>query len=134
MISQKQETKWQAYKVINLVVLMYICYLLILPIISPFLSKIMPTFWRCQYLAYTGHPCPFCGMTRDFAHMFHFNFANINAMSLFFLIFVLFEFIFRIVLLSVKNISSKVRIFDIVIHIIFVIVIIVYIIAFFMMG
>lgn len=53
------------YRTVNLVLLGFLLYLLVFPLVSPFMEKIAPSVWKCHYRALTGRPCPFCGLTGD---------------------------------------------------------------------
>jgi len=124
------------YIIFNWVALMIIIYLSMLPIISPFLNKYFPHVWSCAYLNITGNPCPFCGITRDFISLIHFNFDLINTQSLVLFVFVIFEFLFRIIIIIInKKLKEKTKklliILDIIIHSIFISYLIIYIILFF---
>lgn len=55
----------RAYRIVNLVMLGLILYALVFTIVSPFMEKLLPSLWRCNYRAITGKPCPFCGLTGD---------------------------------------------------------------------
>jgi len=105
------------YTNINKVMVGIFIYFMSLPIISPIMSRLFPSFWVCPYLEITGKPCPFCGITRDFDSLFHLQFQFINPLSIFMFCFVIFELIFRIVLLlKVKKYQKKLALFDILIH------------------
>lgn len=55
----------RAYRTINLVILGFLLYALVFTFVSPLMEKLFPTLWRCHYMAITGKPCPFCGLTED---------------------------------------------------------------------
>lgn len=118
------------YKTINLVALGLTIYFLMLPIISPIISKFFPTLWRCSYLYATGKRCPFCGITRDLDSAMHLNFSFINEISIFMFIFIIFELIFRIIIMNIKTNLKKIIVLDILIHIFVVIYLTIYVILF----
>jgi hypothetical protein len=53
------------YRTVNLVLLGFLLYSLVFPLVSPYMERIAPAVWRCHYRALTGRPCPFCGLTGD---------------------------------------------------------------------
>lgn len=67
-----------AYRTFNLVVLGFLLYALLFPLISPLMEKLLPNVWRCYYKDITGNPCPFCGLTSDMSSFLHRNRAQIN--------------------------------------------------------
>lgn len=55
----------RTYRTVNLVILGLLLYVLFFSLISPYMERIFPTLWRCNYKALTGEQCPFCGLTGD---------------------------------------------------------------------
>lgn len=108
------------YKVLNIIFLLLSMYVILFPIISIPIKNIFPEFGQCTYLRITGEPCPLCGGTRyiqnlpqvfqDITYLFH-PFGVI-------VLFVIFEFVFRIYNLIKKKNDFKLIKIDIVIHII----------------
>lgn|GEM_PF-1235811 len=58
-----------AYRIANLVILGFLLYALLFPLLSPVMERLFPDIWRCQYKALTGKPCIFCGLTSDMNHI-----------------------------------------------------------------
>lgn len=108
------------YKVLNIIFLLLSMYVILFPIISIPIKNIFPQFGQCTYLRVTGEPCPLCGGTRyiqnlphvfqDIKYLFH-PFGVI-------VMFVIFEFIFRMYNLIKKRNELKLIKIDIIIHII----------------
>ena len=120
------------YVVVQKILLGYILYLFMLPVITPFMKKIVPLIWRCQYTKITGKPCPFEGMTSDFKsiiqHGLNKEITN-NLLSIPIFLFLIFEALWRIFLIwYLKKIDinrvKKIIIFDIFIHLVFLIYIV----------
>ena len=104
------------YKIINSVLLFATIYLFFLPEIMVFISFLPPEITECRYLARTGNPCPFCGVTRDINNIKN-NESVVNNISVYIYVFCLFEFSLRLVLMLKKNlISRKVFVVDAIIH------------------
>jgi len=78
-------------------------YLLALPFLSPILEKCFPSVWGvCPYRELVGEPCPLCGMTRAVGAVLRGDFrraVSLNALSIFAVLVILSEVIFRAVLL-----------------------------------
>lgn len=121
------------YKVLNIIFLLLSMYVILFPIISIPIKNIFPEFGECTYLRVTGEPCPLCGGTRyiqnlphifqDITYLFH-PFGVI-------VMFVMFEFIFRIYNLIKKKNDFKLIKIDIIIHIIAVAMFFIYEITYF---
>lgn len=58
------------YMAINILMLGLAIYIILFPIISIPIKKVVPSFGICPYLQMTGQPCPLCGGTRYFANIF----------------------------------------------------------------
>lgn len=58
------------YMAINILMLGLAIYIIIFPMISIPIKKVIPAFGICPYLQMTGKPCPLCGGTRYFANIF----------------------------------------------------------------
>lgn len=136
---KKQENKIinKNYIYMNWILLGLSIYVIFFPILSFYISQFFPVFGKCAYLTLTNKPCPLCGGTRYFANIFQV-FQNPSYLSQPFGIIavaIVFEMVFRIVILiqinKYKVVSKKVIKIDVVIHIIEVIVFIVYEIIFF---
>jgi len=117
------------YSIINIVLTGLIIYLLLLPLISPFMDKIFPDIWQCQYLRITGKECPFCGLTRDFRDIIHLSGRTPhNHFAVLFFVFCVGEVFLRtavsFAILKKKSLNDVIRI-DIIYNIIFIILIIV---------
>lgn len=92
----------KTYKIICWVVLGIVVYFLLLPIISFYMSNVMPEIWKCAFKSITGKPCPYCSITTDFKTIFQeksINFHFKNQISLFIFIFLIFQLIYRPILL-----------------------------------
>lgn len=93
----------RSYRIVNWVVLGFMLYLLSLPILSPLLVKCIPSVWGvCPYRELRGEPCPLCGMTRGVGAVLRGDFhraVSLNSLSIFVVLFILSEVIFRVVLL-----------------------------------
>jgi hypothetical protein len=78
-------------------------YLLALPFLSPLLEKCLPSVWGvCPYRQLRGEPCPLCGMTRGVGAVLRGDFHRavlLNPLSIFAVLFILSEVIFRALLL-----------------------------------
>lgn len=104
------------YKIINSVLLFATIYLFFLPEIMLFISLLPSEITECRYLARTGNPCPFCGVTRDINNIKK-NESVVNNISVYIYIFCLFEFSLRLVLiLKKKLVSRKFFLIDAIIH------------------
>ncbi len=55
----------RVYGTVSAVLLGLLLYSAVFPFISPLMERIAPVVWRCQYRAFTGEPCPFCGLSGD---------------------------------------------------------------------
>lgn len=124
----KKEAR-SVYKIVCITILLLFLYLLSLPLISPFMSRILPDIWQCAYHAGTGKPCPFCGITRDISNLLMGNTENAdrNLLSIYCLFLIFFEISFRSIILIFKKFKNVYLIYsDIVIHIIMYSVLTVY--------
>jgi len=75
---------------------------LTLPLFYPLLARLYP-FGQCTSIVLFGKPCPMCGLTRGFYHIWHLNFTeasalNIISMPLF--VFTVAEVIYRAFILT----------------------------------
>ena len=55
--------KNSAFFIYQLVCLLLLAYLLVLPLLVPYIRMVAPDFWQCSHYAQYGEPCPFCGTT-----------------------------------------------------------------------
>lgn len=55
--------KNKAFFIYQLVCLLLLTYLLVLPLLVPYIRMVAPDFWQCSHYALYGEPCPFCGTT-----------------------------------------------------------------------
>ncbi|MDD3303857.1 MAG: DUF2752 domain-containing protein [Clostridia bacterium] len=130
-------SKIKNYIYVNITMLLLSLYVIFFPFFAKLLSLISPTLTTCTYKKMMGKDCPLCGGTRYIA-----NLSKVVEDPTylihpfgFMILFVLFELIFRIVLMikikknTVKNIKSVV-LFDIIIHIIAFISFVIYEIVF----
>jgi hypothetical protein len=101
-----------AYRIVNWLLLGFMLYLLALPFLSPLLEKFLPSVWGiCPYREICGQPCPLCGMTRAVGAVLRGDFHRavlLNPMSIFAVLFIFSEVIFRAVLLCL-HISRRFR-------------------------
>ena len=102
----------RTYRIVNWVIFGLMLYLLALPFLSPLLEKCFPSVWGvCPYRELRGEPCPLCGMTRAVGAVLRGDFhraVSLNPLSIFAVLFILSEVIFRAVLLCL-NISRRSR-------------------------
>lgn len=102
----------RTYRIVNWVIFGLMLYLLALPLLSPLLEKCFPSVWGvCPYRELSGEPCPLCGMTRAVGAVLRGDFhraVSLNPLSIFAVLFILSEVIFRVVLLCL-NISRRSR-------------------------
>lgn len=102
----------QTYRIVNWVIFGLMLYLLALPFLSPLLEKCFPSVWGvCPYRELSGKPCPLCGMTRAAGAVLRGDFhraVSLNPLSIFAVLFILSEVIFRVVLLCL-NINRRSR-------------------------
>ncbi len=120
------------YNIVQKILLGYTLYLFLLPVITPYMKKAMPLIWQCQYTKITGKPCPFEGMTSDFKdiiqHGLNKEITN-NLLSIPVFVFLIFEVFWRIFLMwylkrADIDRAKKIIIFDVFIHLVFLIYII----------
>ena len=120
------------YDIVQKILLGYTLYLFLLPVITPYMKKAVPLIWQCQYTKVTGKPCPFEGMTSDFKeiiqHGLNKEITN-NLLSIPIFIFLIFEVFWRVFLIGdLKKVDinrvKKIIVFDIFIHLVFLIYII----------
>ena len=135
MISKKRNIK--NYMYLNITMLLLSIYVIFFPIFAKLMSDISPILTTCVYKKVTGKDCPLCGGTRYI--------ANIKQVSEdpsyilcpfgYMILFVIFEFLFRIFLIikikrnNIKDLK-RIIIFDIVIHVIVFILFFIYEISF----
>ena len=134
----KQNKIKKSYIYLCRTILLLAIYVLFFPIISIPIKKLFPSFGICPYLSLTGNPCPLCGGTRYLENLgqalkdWHYLVCPFGFM----IIFVLFEIVFRIIILIVyrkneqKKINKNLIIVDIIIHVIAVISFLIYEITF----
>ena len=122
------------YIYVNFTFLFLTIYVILFPLISTPMGKIIPHFNECPYLRMTGRPCPLCGGTRyiqnlpqmfnDITYLFH-PFGII-------MIVIFIDFLFRIYnLITIKK--EKIEKFikrDIYIHLILLLCFFIYEITF----
>ena len=87
------------YRIFNWTVFGFVCYMAALPVFARAMRFLLPQIWRCSYLRMTGQPCPFCGTTGDLARLWHGNFDFRNPVTPLLAMFLLFELVWRSVLL-----------------------------------
>ncbi len=101
--STNRDSGRRTYSIVNWVILGFMLYLLALPFLSPLLEKCFPSVWGiCPYREVWDEPCPLCGATRAVGAALRGDFHRavlLNPMSIFVVLFILSEVIFRIVLL-----------------------------------
>ena len=99
----RNRSSWQTYRIINWVILGLMLYLLSLPFLSPLFEKCFPSVWGvCVYRELSGQMCPLCGMTRAVGAVLQRDFhtaVSLNPLSIFAVLFILSEVIFRALLL-----------------------------------
>jgi hypothetical protein len=134
-----KNTERRAYRIVNWVILGLMLYMLALPWLSPLFKKCLPSICGvCPYRELSGKPCPLCGMTRAVGAILHGDFqsgVSLNPLSIFAVLFMLFEAIFRALLLhwhiSPQRRSSLVRA-DISAHVLIGAAFICYLVTFFL--
>ena len=127
----------RTYKIVNWVILGLMLYLAALPFLSPLLEKGLPSVWGvCVYREILSRPCPLCGATRGVVATLHGDFhkaVSLNPLSIFAVLFVVSEAIFRAALLYL-NVSPQSRSLlirmDILVHVLLTGVFVCYIIKF----
>ncbi len=101
---------WAEYNIVNWVIFGLMLYLLSLPFLSPLFEKCFPgVSGVCVYREFSGHTCPLCGMTRAVGAVLRGDFHRavlLNPMSIFAVLFIFSEVIFRTVLLCL-NLSRR---------------------------
>ena len=112
--STNRDSGRRTYRIVNWAILGLMLYLLALPFLSLLLEKCLPAVWGvCPYRQLLGEPCPLCGMTRAVGAVLRGDFrraVSLNPLSIFAVLFILSEVIFRAVLLCL-NISQRFRSF-----------------------
>lgn len=110
--STNRDSGRRTYRIANWVIFGFMLYLLALPFLSPPLEKCFPSVWGvCPYRELRGEPCPLCGMTRAVGAVLRGDFhraVSLNPLSIFAVLFILSEVIFRAVLLCL-NINRRSR-------------------------
>lgn len=87
----------RAYRAMNLGMVGYSLYILLLPFLSPLMSRVFPSIWGCSYYRLTGLYCPLCGMTRDLSDsVFSSGSILINPASLAVFIFIVGSLVYRV--------------------------------------
>ena len=86
----------ERYRIINMVIAGYIFYILLLPFISPVMTKWFPRLWSCAYYRATGRSCPLCGFTRYLGGIFSSLGDYINPRSGFLFFFLLVNVFYRV--------------------------------------
>lgn len=123
------------YIYVNITFLLLALYVIFFPFISNFLADIVGINLKCPYKEITNTPCPLCGGTRYIANISKV-FSDINYLFCpfgYITLFVIFEVIFRIVIIfRYKNIKKlkELAIFDFYLHILAFIIFMYYIISY----
>lgn len=125
------------YIYINWLFLGLSIYVIFFPIISAYVSSILPGLLQCPYKTLTGSPCPLCGGTRYFANLTQI-FQNPSYLLHPFgimTIAIVIEFFYRCICLGIWYKKKRIPIYiiriDIVIHVIELLAFILYEISFF---
>lgn len=130
IIIYKGDILRKIYTIINIVVIFFVIYLALLPIISESIYKIVPNIWTCQYVRFTGNNCPFCGITSDFKNLK----SPSNPLTHFIAFLLIAELVLRSILVFIdikRPIIKKIIISDFIVHFILVFLITAYCINFF---
>ncbi len=53
----------KVYRTAQAVYVGLLVYVVVLPLMVPYIRRIAPGFWRCTYETLYHRPCPFCGTT-----------------------------------------------------------------------
>lgn len=134
---EKNKKIYKNYIYINGILLVLSIYVIFFPYIAKIMGKILPSFTKCAYLSVTGKYCPLCGGTRYFANLgkigsdpgYLWNPFGIIVVA------VIMEILFRsfsLVYLNIrKTVNKKLVIFDVIFHVIEIILFITYEITFF---
>lgn len=105
------------YRIFNWTVFGFVCYMAALPVFARAMRFLLPQIWRCSYLRMTGQPCPFCGTTGDLARLWHGNFDFRNPVTPLLAMFLLFELVWRSVLLLRRRLPARLMWWDLGAHI-----------------
>ena len=105
------------YRIFNWTVFGFVCYMAALPVFARAMRFLLPQIWRCSYLRMTGQPCPFCGTTGDLARLWHGNFDFRNPVTPLLAMFLLFELVWRSVLLLRRRLPARLMWWDLGVHI-----------------
>lgn len=116
------------YIYVNITMLLLSIYVIFFPVFAKLMSKISPMLTTCIYKQITGKNCPFCGGTRYIANIKE-AFSNVSYLFCpfgYMIMFIIFEFLFRIfVIIRIRQIKEKnlksIVLFDIIIHLIAVV-------------
>ena len=135
MISKKRNIK--NYMYLNITMLLLSIYVIFFPIFAKLMSHISLILTTCVYKKVTGKDCPLCGGTRYIANIKQVfeDPSYILCPFGYMILFVIFEFLFRIFLIikikrnNIKDLK-RIIIFDIVIHVIVFILFFIYEISF----
>ncbi|MDP4089064.1 MAG: hypothetical protein Q8930_07320 [Bacillota bacterium] len=125
----------KVYRIINIVIICFSLYMLALPLISPTMSKLFPTIWRCPSRTIFHRPCPFCGVTTDFGKINNGGNANLgNSQSSYIHTILILEIAIRAAIAAVFVKSKRIKLLmttDALVHAIIIGYFILYVIKYF---
>ena len=123
------------YIYLNITYFGLMVYIILFPLVSKLIQKVIPTFGKCPYLAFTGKPCPLCGGTRyieGLPNVFHDITYLFNPFGIIILV-IMVQFFFRMYLIITrkKERSTKWMTIDVIIQILLILLLIMYEVIFF---
>ena len=88
------------YRTVSIVILAVCIYFFLLPVISPFMERMLPEIWTCPFLRITGNPCPFCGITRGMGSIYSLDIGSASTIALMAALIAVSETAFRILIVT----------------------------------
>lgn len=139
MIKIDKKNVVKEYSIFNLIILLLALCVILLPMVMIAMRKVIPSAGECLTYKYLGEACPLCGFTRDVKNILSGNlFAyKLNLISTPAVMLSILEVVARIKILIIRKklnddkLRGKIIKFDIIYHIIMVILYIIYGILFY---